>query len=458
MEFYAHQKQVIDEKDRPDRLKFGNWRGTGSGKTKGTVAIAEGITLVVCPKQQFEEQIWPIEWKEQGRDPAELWNVSKEKFKAFIKEGKYLEVCGGVFPTTFIIDEAHTVAGVRAEMRQKNYVKYVDASDFHLAVMRYIEVAQPKRIHPLTATPAANPLSLWAFGQMLGRQWDFKQFREAFYYEAEVRGRTRWLPKFRRKAWPGSKPAIKEWIEREKKESIALAAKTKEAIGYVGTLSDWFDVPEQIFKTHVVGTTAAQEEKYKSLKTLYPDPLVQIGKIQKLEQGLFDRMELQPDGTVKEWIERIAENKTEAIERYLLEFGRVVVFCRYTEQIEMYRDHFESLGEKVFVLNGKTKNRKALLDEAKVSTEGVFIAQSSISSGWELPDWPCMIFASLDYSYTNYDQGVGRILRAKKLKKNLYIFLIAGKGDALVKEVISEKKEFSEARYAQILCKNTKLQ
>lgn len=459
MNLYAHQQQVVDEKDRADRKFFGNWRGTGSGKTRSTVAIAEGVTLVVCPKKQFEDKIWEIEWKFQGKDEALLFVVSKEKFKSAVQKKEFLSLTGGKQVNTLIFDEAHKFAGVSADMKQKNYEKIPVFSGFFVAAMQYIQTTKPQRIHPLTATPTPTPLALWAFGTILGHDWDFKKFRECFYYETEIRGHTRWLPKFRRKAWPKSKPEVKAFIEREKKESIALAAKTKEMIGYIGKLEDWNDVPDQVFKPHYVGTTSMQEEKYKELKTLYPDPLVQVGKRQKLEQGLFDHIELQPDGTIKQWIERIPENKSEVIEEYLGEFRKIIIFARYTEQIDMYKEYFQKKNIcDVFVLDGRTKDTKVVTDAAKASEDYILIAQSEVSSGWELPHCPCVIFASMDYSYVNYDQALGRVQRANNIKKNTYIYLLAGKGDELVKQVISEKEEFSEARYAEILCKSAKLQ
>lgn len=443
MNLYAHQQQVLDEAHLPERKKFGNFRGTGSGKTRGTVAIAEGRTLVLCPKTQAQDQIWEREWEFQGRDPHDLIVLSYDQFK--IKFNYDPESVHGYHrPQTVILDECHKCAGVTADTKQKNYVKYPKTSAIFDCVLRYIQLVRPDRIHPLSATPAPQPMALWAIGKLLGHNWDYFKFREAFYYEAEIRGYTRWLPKFRRKIWKGSKPEIAAFIRKQKEDSIALAAKTKERIGYIGKLEDWNDVPDQIFKDHKVGVTGVQEEKYKELKILYPDPLVQAGKRQMLEQGIFE-------GSI------IAENKTDAIRQYADEFGRIIVFCRYTDQIEHYKKEFED-DYKVFVLNGQTKNRKAVLDEAKQTDEYIFIAQSSISAGWELPECPCVVFASMDYSYVNYDQALGRVQRSNNIKKNTYIFLIAGKGDLLVKEVISEKQEFSEARYAEELCKSAKLQ
>ena len=63
----------------------------------------------------------------------------------------------------------------------------------------------------------------------------------------------------------------------------------------------------------------------------------------------------------------------------------------------------------------------------------------------------------MDYSYTNYMQAIGRILRAKLLKKNLYVFLVAGAADELTKSIIADKEEFSEAQFNKELSKKYKM-
>jgi hypothetical protein len=424
MQFYGHQQEVVAERDRSDRLRFGNWRGTGSGKTRTTVAIAEGVTLVICPKTQADEQIWQKEWLFQNKDPKQLHVWSKEQFKKQMSLDP-AGIAGHLGCDTLIIDEAHTVAGVTATTRQKNYVKFPKTSQIYEAVKKYVDVYQPKRIHPLTATPAPNPLAVYALGTIIGRSWDYFKFRETFYIEKKIRGRHLWLV-------------------NKSKANKELLARTLQSIGYVGRLQDWFDVPEQIDHEHHVGVTNEQDKTYNELKLLYPDPLVQAGKRQMLEQGLFEG-------------KRVKENKTEAIEYYLEQFDKVVVFARYTDQIKMYADHFERKEIPVYTLTGATKDRKAMITEANTSDRCVFIAQCQISAGWELPDFPCMIFASMDYSFVNYDQAKGRILRANNLKKNLYVYLLAGDGDVKVKKIVSGKQDFSEAMYAKELCANKKL-
>ena len=54
---YDHQKRIIAE----NKLKCGLFLGTGSSKTRTALTMAEGKTLVICPKQQRDEQMWQRE-------------------------------------------------------------------------------------------------------------------------------------------------------------------------------------------------------------------------------------------------------------------------------------------------------------------------------------------------------------------------------------------------------------
>ena len=75
-------------------------------------------------------------------------------------------------------------------------------------------------------------------------------------------------------------------------------------------------------------------------------------------------------------------------------------------------------------LTGKTKDRETIIPRADASDACIVIAQASVSSGYELPSFPCVIFASKSNKFRDYNQGLGRVLRSGKLKKNLYIHLL----------------------------------
>ena len=413
--YFQHQLDNIKE----DRKKFGIFKGTGSGKTRIAVSLAKGLTLVICPKTQSIDGTWNKEWAAQGKNPDELVVISKEQFKIKIKKYGSKEVCNGEFPNTIIIDECHTVSGVTPYTRQKKYIKYPKTSQIFQSVIDYIEEATPERIYPVTATPDADPMKVLALAHILGCRWDFFKFREMFYFERTGRGRILYMP------------------ARTKKNKKIMGDLVKK-LGWVGRLEDWFDVPKQTFKTHICGISSAQNAKFTEIKMLYPDPMVGAGKVHKLEQGVFEG-------------EYVKETKLSVLDLYQHEFKRIVVFAKYTMQIELYRDHFKKKGIPVYVLNGQTKDKERATQttRAELEEECVFIAQSSCSAGWQLPTFPAMIFASLDHSFINYDQAIGRIQRTNNIKKNIYIFLVAGTADKRVKTVVDGKLNFSEAKFAK---------
>lgn len=413
--FFQHQLDNIKE----DRKKFGIFKGTGSGKTRIACALARGLTLVICPKTQKLDSTWDSEWEAQGKNRSDLIVISKEQFKIALKKHGAKSITNGTYPQTLIIDECHTVSGVTPYTRQKNYVKFPKTSQIFEAVIDYIRQANPERIYPVTATPDAEPMKVLALSHILGAKWDFFKFRDMFYFERTGRGRILYM------------------VNRSQKNKTMMAELVKK-LGWVGRLDDWFDVPDQIYKNHICGVSKAQADLFFDLKMLYPDPLVFIGKAHQLEQGLYEG-------------EQIDETKLAAIDLYFHEYKRIVVFAKYTAQIKMYQKHFEKKGVKVFVLNGQTKDsvRQTITKDAEASEECVFIAQTSISAGWELPTFPAMIFASLDHSFINYDQAIGRIQRTNNIKKNTYIFLIAGSVDKRVKTVVDQKLSFSEAKFAK---------
>lgn len=144
------------------------------------------------------------------------------------------------------------------------------------------------------------------------------------------------------------------------------------------------------------------------------------------------------------------ENKTPRLIEYSYEFPRMIVFAKYTQQINLMEKAFKKEGKKVFTMTGKTKKRGDLLKEINSCDDYVFIVQAQVSAGWEVPDCPVMVFASRTYSFVDYDQAQGRILRANKLKKNLYINLIAkGEVDKAVHDSLLNKQDFSERVYVE---------
>lgn len=433
MKAYAHQKAIIDD----DPEKCGLFLGTGSGKTFLALSLAKGSILVICPKTQKEDGNWEREYKKvlmQGVEKRlkdgkqakvlrpRLTVMSKEEFR---RDWASLERFH-----TVIVDEAHTCLGVTPNTRQRNRQTVPKASQLFDALQSFLALTKPDRLYLCTATIVKSPMTVWGAALLLGHvQGDvlpsFFSWREKFYVRLPMPGREIYAPK----------------KDSETKDELARLVRK---IGYVGRLEEYFDVPEQTFRTVHVGLTGAQEKRIKELRLEYPDPIVLIGKRHQVENGVLAGDEFNAP--------EIFDNaKIDKIIEYAEEFPRMVVFVKYRAQIEQIAKALEDAGRHVIVLVGDTQDRGSVIAHANMQKEAVFICQAQISAGWELPEYPVMIFASRTYSFVDYAQALGRIQRANNIKKNLYINLVVKGGiDEAVDKALSNKQDFDERLYLKV--------
>lgn len=410
MTLFDHQKKIIAE----DPKKCGLFLGTGGAKTRTALELARGKTLVIAPKTQVLDGNWVRE-NEKWEIGVDLTVIQKETFRRDWKKLPSFE--------TVIVDESHTVAGVQPTVRWQNRQPRPKASQLFEALDGYLEARPPTRLYLLTATPVKSPMSVWAHARLLGKRWDFYEFRDTFYVKLPMPGREAWKPR----------------SDASSKERLAKAVKS---LGYTGRLEDWFDVPDQVFRTMYSELSGEQKRAIEELPLHYPDPLVLLGKTHQVENGV-----LAEDF---EETRRFKSEKPEQILSLYEEFGKVLVFAKYTAQIEALEEFLTKQKVRVFVLTGKTKERGELLRGAESSEACVFIAQSQISAGYELPSFRCTVFASMSYSQVDFVQSLGRTQRANHISKNLYVFLLSGEVDrAVYKSVVIEKQDFHEHVYAQ---------
>ena len=412
MQLYNHQKKIIGD----DPKKTGLFLSTGSGKTRIALLIAHGKTLVICPKTQKEDGNWERE-AEKLKLKIDLTTISKETFR---RDQHLLPRYN-----TVICEEAHTLLGVTPNVHYKNKQAIPKTSQLYEALELFLNRTKPERLYLVTATIIKNPMTVWGAGKLLGKDWNFYEWRMAFYVRLPMPGREVWTPKNDSK----TKDRLADIVRR---------------LGYTGRLEDYFDVPEQTFKNIYVDLTIVQKKKIQELKLEYPDPIVQLGKRHQVENG-----SLKGDEFSK--AELFSNEKLEKLQDLATEFPKMVVFAKYTLQIEQIATAMKSLGKKVFILQGDTKDRGELILNARNSDNYVFIAQAQVSAGWELPECPVMVFASRTYSFVDYSQGLGRIHRANNLKKNLFINLIVRGGvDEGVHNSLDNKKDFDERIYLNL--------
>lgn len=394
MQLYEHQKKIISE----DKLWSGLWLGCGSGKTRIALSLAEGDTLVICEKQQRDEEIWQKEMAEMGIN-KKITVISKEDFQLDKFEYRRYD--------TLILDEATWAMGVRSTERQKNYVRYPDTSKTFLKLKSFIEDIKPKRFYPVTATVTKTPLTVFAAGVLLGYldMPQYYNFREAFYFQLPMRSYT---------------PIYS--VRKGTEERLAVLVNK---LGYTGKLSDWNDVPEQTYITKKVDLTADQKRYLKEELMHYETPSAKNAKRHQIESGVLLGNEYQEDVFIK-------DNKIEAVLDYAIQFDRLIVVAKWTKQIEKLK---EAIPE-AYVLNGQTKNRKELNEKLKSSDKYVLIVQAGISKGWSLPHCEAIVFASNDYKWEDWDQMHGRIQRANNIKKNVYVNIITDYKESMDKRVL----------------------
>jgi SNF2 family DNA or RNA helicase len=414
---YDHQKRIIG--DNP--LWTGIFHGTGGAKTRTALELAEGSTLVIVPKQQRLDQTW-----EQNRSrfgiTTDITVVSKEDFRRDWQS----------YPSyvTIIVDEAHTFFGVTPDTRQERGILIPKTSQLFDALRSFTKKYPPKRFYLCTATPVSKPMQLWAIGTLLGKEWDFFRFREKYYLQRKMGFRTIWLPK----------------------NTIALKEKLVEVIkglGYTGKLADWFDVPEQTHKSVYFELTDHQHEMMREVKSEEADPMALRSKMRTIENGCIYNMGVV---SVNKDIDRmvrkqtiIESNKIPYILERAEEFPKMLIFANYLAQVEAICRALAKEGYKVLALTGSTPNRNKVVSTAEESDACIVVAQCGISSGYELKSFNCVIFASKSYKFLDYEQGLGRVLRADALKKNLYIHLVVRDGmDEACHDTIMEGKDFQE--------------
>jgi superfamily II DNA or RNA helicase len=178
------------------------------------------------------------------------------------------------------------------------------------------------------------------------------------------------------------------------------------------------------------------------------DPLVRRARLRTIENGiLYGKKVSKIDGKVDCMSNLTSTFKSYKID-YILEraqeFPKLLVFANYTAQIEMIADALREAEYDVSVLNGATKDRSFIKRVDESDKPHIIVAQCGISSGYELPSFPCVIYASKSWRFIDYEQSLGRVLRSNALKKNLYIHLVVEGCDKDCHESIMNGVDFQE--------------
>ncbi len=190
-----------------------------------------------------------------------------------------------------------------------------------------------------------------------------------------------------------------------------------------------------------------QREALAELSTSEADPLVRRARARTIENGILYGQEVASDGRRDVMTKRTTLFRSHKIDYILeraIEFPKLLVFANYTAQINEIAKALRAEGYVVSTLTGQTKDRTFIKRVDESPEPHVIVAQCAVSAGYNLPSFPCVIFASKNYQYVHYEQGIGRVQRSNNLKKNLYIHLVVEGADMDCHETILSGADFQE--------------
>ncbi len=381
---YQHQQKFLDKNPNVGIIVF----EAGTGKTLTAIEWIKlrpnKTVLIIVPKTIKKKWIEDLK-KFECKNECDV--ITKEEFK---KEN-YLGI-ESKKRDLLIVDEVHNFAS-------PIYISKF-RSDLTTNLFNYINKHNPDRLL-LSATPVrsvpANLHTILTFG---GVDIKWEKWRDYFYTLV----RRPYSPR------PFYEP-IKGW---QKKMPPII-----EKYCHVARMRDCIDVPVHEYQYIDIELSKKTKDSIKALKS-------EIWEATKLWYA-ENRME---NGLEKlEWIKDFAEGHP-----------KVVIVCKYREQIDLYKEQLKD--REVFVLHGGVKDQGQVIKDAQDSPECYLLIQSQVSAGYDLDSFDIMIFASMDWGYVNKVQMEARINRIHNLHRNQYIYLIGGEKDRAVIERLKMGEDF----------------
>lgn len=375
---------------------------TGSGKTNALLALVQKNArnvLIIVPKGLREQ--WSVKVREFGVGvPARI--VTKEEFR------RDAATMGGY--DAVVIDELHHFSGYKSQM--------------HKALVKYLKRTQPRFVWSGTATPyRREPFNIYALALIHGVVLDWIRFRGEYYQPRYLGVRMIWEPRT---------------DEETRKRLWELLAQFSDFV----KLEDCFDMPEQLDEEpEMLELSAEQKKAIKELRLVETNPLVLCGKIQQIESGFMYGDEFTPtrhfETAKKARIIELAE-----------ENPKLLVFCRFTEQIHAIARDLKTEGYNVLTITGENSAEHFTVSQKAEDTSAcVLIAQESCATGWETPSFPVVVYASMNYGLLDMIQSRGRVIRANKLSRHVFVYLLGGAVDKAVVECLGRKADFDPATF-----------
>jgi len=394
LKLFQHQMKLVTT--APDRHAL-IWE-TGSGKSYGAISLAVKKTkkiLIICPKGLV------VKWKDDIKQfPGQNFLIlSKETFK---RDHKTLPKYDCV-----IVDEAHYFFGTKSQL-MKSLRWYLEHHD---VPYRYFLSGTPYR---------SSPMDIYIMCTLLGKKLSYWSFQTKFFYQVRMGMRM--------------VPVVKKGIEKDIADIVR-------SVGSIVRLEECIDMPEAMYREEYFPLTNEQKEAIK----LLPDtnPIVRYTKIHQICGGTLK-------GNEYEESQRFEGAKIHRTIELAEEIERLIIVCRYNEEIDYLKEKLVAEGHTVRVINGAVENRHEILEELCKMTRYVLIVNASCCEGWQLQNCNHMIFYSYSFELKNKIQMEGRLRRIDAPRPVLYISLaVKDSIDEAVCQSLKNKESFHVEIYAK---------
>lgn len=223
-------------------------------------------------------------------------------------------------------------------------------------------------------------------------------------------------------------PVLKKSMESELKEKI-------HSIAFKATKSECLDLPET---TDMVRYIELEPNAMNIYKHLVRDSFAELSRGEVTATNILTKILRLSQLTggflgddVGKKVPQISKAKLAALEDIVDKMAssgkKLVVIARFVPEIEAITDLLSKKKLKFSVITGNVKNRSKQIEQFQNDSDVlVFVGQIATAGlGITLTAASTMVFYSMDYSMSNFEQTKARIHRAEQQKNCTYIYLIA---------------------------------
>lgn len=400
---YEHQIKALDKMLSIERGFLFMEMGTGKTKVAIDLAISRNASLlVVCPttvKHHFEAQIWFHGYK------GNYLIVGSENLSSSIKGYdaaiKFLEANP---VTQLVIDEVHQFKN--ANIKRSERIEQISSLCAYAV--------------GLTGTPITQSVGdLWGIFKSVSPHKSLMGIPSQGKFESQhlVFGQRKKVIGYRN---------LEPLIEKIQPQIFDVKK------------SQCLDLPPKTYQTRTCFIGSYAQEAYDEAKSKW---LEVYEKTKSANAILAMFTELQKVVTLDN------QNKLQELKEIIEEAqDRVVVWCKYTMEIQQIKDYLSEY--EVFVLNGSTPQslRGKLIEDWSSSAKGIMVANLQTGGyGIELTASSTCIYYSNSFKYSDRIQSEDRLHRIGQSKSVTYIDLFTDtKMDQIVHKCVMKKKNLAD--------------